>query len=175
MDFPAVKLCQNGKQQAGNQKVKKISKKLLTFVFCNDILRYVAEICSAHIKAIVFIPNLDKSTVMQPWKFKRKIFREYRTDTNQTTNSIEGVSPAEGFASRMEQKKPSLFWSGDQTEVSQTAAGERQPCCHGSGGANFAEQKFLIREFDPGSGWTLAACLTHASRTESSFLKRLAC
>ena len=23
-----------------------------------------------------------------------------------------------------------------------------------------------IREFDPGSGWTLAACLTHASRTE---------
>ena len=25
--------------------------------------------------------------------------------------------------------------------------------------------KLLFREFDPGSGWTLAACLTHASRT----------
>ena len=24
----------------------------------------------------------------------------------------------------------------------------------------------FFREFDPGSGWTLAACLTHASRTE---------
>ena len=24
----------------------------------------------------------------------------------------------------------------------------------------------IFREFDPGSGWTLAACLTHASRTE---------
>ncbi len=27
----------------------------------------------------------------------------------------------------------------------------------------------LIGEFDPGSGRTLAACLTHASRTELSF------
>ena len=27
-------------------------------------------------------------------------------------------------------------------------------------------QTNLIWEFDPGSGWTLAACLTHASRTE---------
>ena len=26
----------------------------------------------------------------------------------------------------------------------------------------------LIKEFDPGSGWTLAACLTHASRARSS-------
>ena len=48
------------------KKQKILSKKLLTFRFCNDILRYVAEICSAHTKAIVFIPNLDKSTVMQP-------------------------------------------------------------------------------------------------------------
>ena len=29
--------------------------------------------------------------------------------------------------------------------------------------------KLLTREFDPGSGWTLAACLTHASRTEFVF------
>ena len=29
-----------------------------------------------------------------------------------------------------------------------------------------------FREFDPGSGWTLAACLTHASRTE--FLRNAA-
>ena len=27
-------------------------------------------------------------------------------------------------------------------------------------------RKISIREFDPGSGWTLAACLTHASRTK---------
>ena len=27
--------------------------------------------------------------------------------------------------------------------------------------------KHFIREFDPGSGWTLAACLTHASRTRN--------
>ena len=27
----------------------------------------------------------------------------------------------------------------------------------------------IFREFDPGSGWTLAACLTHASRTEHSY------
>ena len=27
-------------------------------------------------------------------------------------------------------------------------------------------KNFLTWEFDPGSGWTLAACLTHASRTE---------
>ena len=26
----------------------------------------------------------------------------------------------------------------------------------------------FFREFDPGSGWTLAACLTHSSRTDSS-------
>ena len=25
----------------------------------------------------------------------------------------------------------------------------------------------IFREFDPGSGWTLAVCLTHASRTEA--------
>ena len=31
--------------------------------------------------------------------------------------------------------------------------------------------KHLIREFDPGSGWTLAACLTHASRTGITLLK----
>lgn len=29
--------------------------------------------------------------------------------------------------------------------------------------------KFLFGEFDPGSGRTLAACLTHASRTERPF------
>ena len=29
---------------------------------------------------------------------------------------------------------------------------------------------FLFGEFDPGSGRTLAACLTHASRTESAQL-----
>ena len=28
-------------------------------------------------------------------------------------------------------------------------------------------------EFDPGSGWTLAACLTHASRTDLAFLEYL--
>ena len=33
------------------------------------------------------------------------------------------------------------------------------PCCFGGGG-------FLFGEFDSGSGRTLAACLTHASRTE---------
>ena len=26
--------------------------------------------------------------------------------------------------------------------------------------------KYFFREFDPGSGWTLAACLTHSSRTK---------
>ena len=31
--------------------------------------------------------------------------------------------------------------------------------------------KHFIREFDPGSGWTLAACLTHASRTGNFSLK----
>ena len=35
--------------------------------------------------------------------------------------------------------------------------------------------KIFYREFDPGSGWTLAACLTHASRTGMPFLKRAAC
>ena len=30
--------------------------------------------------------------------------------------------------------------------------------------------EFLFGEFDPGSGRTLAACLTHASRTESAQL-----
>ena len=28
----------------------------------------------------------------------------------------------------------------------------------------------IFREFDPGSGWTLAACITHSSRTESDHL-----
>ena len=31
--------------------------------------------------------------------------------------------------------------------------------------------KHFIREFDPGSGWTLAACLTHASRTGNTSLR----
>ena len=31
--------------------------------------------------------------------------------------------------------------------------------------------KHFIREFDPGSGWTLAACLTHASRTKHPWLR----
>ena len=31
--------------------------------------------------------------------------------------------------------------------------------------------KHFIREFDPGSGWTLAACLTHASRTGNISLR----
>ena len=30
----------------------------------------------------------------------------------------------------------------------------------------FCEAKHILWEFDPGSGWTLAACLTHASRTK---------
>ena len=33
-------------------------------------------------------------------------------------------------------------------------------------------RKISIREFDPGSGWTLAACLTHASRTKWSSSER---
>ena len=35
-------------------------------------------------------------------------------------------------------------------------------------------QQTILWEFDPGSGWTLAACLTHASRTKHllSLLKR---
>ena len=32
----------------------------------------------------------------------------------------------------------------------------------------FFENNFRTWEFDPGSGWTLAACLTHASRTKHS-------
>ena len=39
----------------------------------------------------------------------------------------------------------------------------------GYGGGNSEIIRFT-REFDPGSGRTLAACLTHASRTESSKL-----
>ena len=31
---------------------------------------------------------------------------------------------------------------------------------------DFGSFNTIFREFDPGSGWTLAACLTHASRTE---------
>ena len=31
-----------------------------------------------------------------------------------------------------------------------------------------AAQIQFFREFDPGSGWTLAACITHSSRTECS-------
>ena len=30
----------------------------------------------------------------------------------------------------------------------------------------FWEAEHILWEFDPGSGWTLAACLTHASRTK---------
>ena len=33
--------------------------------------------------------------------------------------------------------------------------------------SNLVRIKTFIWEFDPGSGWTLAACLTHASRTET--------
>ena len=33
----------------------------------------------------------------------------------------------------------------------------------------------IIREFDPGSGRTLAACLTHASRTEIRADSKVAC
>lgn len=36
------------------------------------------------------------------------------------------------------------------------------------------EQLIFIWEFDPGSGWTLAACLIHASRTSSDYWKVLA-
>ena len=36
----------------------------------------------------------------------------------------------------------------------------------GAGGPGTVYIKGLNREFDPGSGRTLAACLTHASRTE---------
>ena len=32
-----------------------------------------------------------------------------------------------------------------------------------------------FREFDPGSGRTLAACLTHASRTETNAELKVAC
>ena len=33
---------------------------------------------------------------------------------------------------------------------------------------HFGDKIQFFREFDPGSGWTLAACLTHSSRTDSS-------
>ena len=35
---------------------------------------------------------------------------------------------------------------------------------------NTREEKITKEEFDPGSGWTLTECLTHASRLESSDL-----
>ena len=34
---------------------------------------------------------------------------------------------------------------------------------------NWQDKHHLTWEFDPGSGWTLAACLTHASRTSRGF------
>ena len=39
--------------------------------------------------------------------------------------------------------------------------------------SSFSEVRFntIYWEFDPGSGWTLAACLTHASRTELFWLR----
>ena len=37
-------------------------------------------------------------------------------------------------------------------------------------GSRFGLSAFLCGEFDPGSGRTLAACLTHASRTGSVWL-----
>ena len=49
---------------------------------------------------------------------------------------------------------------------------------------SFSEQRCLVqkaldiqlfREFDPGSGRTLAACLTHASRTEIRADSKVAC
>ena len=86
---------------------------------------------------------------MQPWKFQ-KIFREIKNKNLKTVRTV---------------KLARLILTGsNECKIECEVRHEEiygvnfQVIC----GANH----ILTWEFDPGSGWTLAACLTHASRTE---------
>jgi len=45
----------------------------------------------------------------------------------------------------------------------------KRDACRAKDRATTVAEKRWTEEFDPGSDWTLAACLTHASRTRTSF------
>ena len=148
-----------------NKKSKKMSwRKMPAVIIYESCVRYESDLIWPHTAAgqrqyqRCTVRNLDKWTVMQPWKFKR--ISEKRTVNG--TRKLSGLVRNQTSYAEQEMK-----WTHEVLEVS-------------------AEQKLSIlilrrrikifyREFDPGSGWTLAACLTHASRTGMPFLKRLAC
>ena len=162
------------------KKTKKISKNVLTFRNGNDILRFVAED-----NTVIRQQTYIEKYVTEPWQInsnatlkiqEKKFLKIFQRVSNR-------YKPNSKCLGKRIRKKPSLFWSGSNEEVDWSYGfAKRSPQSW------FAEVNlwnkftkvnlrskftFLIREFDPGSGWTLAACLTHASRTEISFSKRL--
>ena len=58
--------------------------------------------------------------------------------------------------------------SADLKEFQRTKPKDSKPE-NKTGKPDIWQEDFLTWEFDPGSGWTLAACLTHASRTGSDW------
>ena len=80
--------------------------------------------------------NLDNWTVNKPWKIQWELFSSHESGCELLWNFKEPLKT-----------------------VNSDLRNEQQARCSG-------KIKFLTWEFDPGSGWTLAACLTHASRTK---------
>ena len=153
------------------KKTKKISKNVLTFINGNDILRFVAED-----NTVIRQQTYIEKYVTEPWQInsnatlkiqEKKFLKIFQRVSNR-------YKPNSKCLGKRIRKKPSLFWSGSNEEVDWSYGfAERSPQSWFTEVNLRSKFTFLIREFDPGSGWTLAACLIHASRTEISFSKRL--
>ena len=153
------------------KKTKKISKNVLTFINGNDILRFVAED-----NTVIRQQTYIEKYVTEPWQInsnatlkiqEKKFLKIFQRVSNR-------YKPNSKCLGKRIRKKPSLFWSGSNEEVDWSYGfAERSPQSWFTEVNLRSKFTFLIREFDPGSGWTLAACLTHASRTEISFSKQL--
>ena len=167
----------------------KNSRKVLTsmkfsdnIIFADAIRKHNAKVQ----KATVFQrkngeSNLDNWTVKQPWKIKKHFLNQenskefkygFQTTRFNSWNDVSERNTA-GRKTGKEIEQDSVEGTGCRSGLGLTQRRLAQPVKREQ---NSDDWTIITWEFDPGSGWTLAACLTHASRTKhlSRWMEQLA-
>ena len=99
-------------------------------------------------KRLWAIQNNDNWTIKQPWKFlnEKRIFRKRNSRTRYQRYMFIHAN-MKSWYTKVSWRKLAKLRFLKQIKL-------------------YEIKTILTWEFDPGSGWTLAACLTHASRTK---------
>ena len=114
----------------------------------------------------------DNWTVKQPWRFWKKSallegsgIQDDKLACQTDSGHFEGAGKARSAPDRSQRRIRSILSVGVLNHSKELTFKNSRGKDKKSQQTILKPWSNFIREFDPGSGWTLAACLTHASRT----------